>query len=67
MIDKKTETQVWAEYHVAARGSLKRFNELEAPLRLRFETDRKPFYDQYLADCKQLQIIRDKKLSETEN
>jgi len=58
-----TSADIYAEYNVAMRNRLRVFNEAEAPIRAYFETSRKPHYDSYQADCKELQVIRDQRLA----
>ena len=51
--------QVIAEYNVAMRKRLEEFNELEKPIRSKFEKARKEIYDQYTADCKNIIAKKD--------
>ena len=51
--------QVIAEYNVAMKNQLAEFNELEKPIRAKFEADRKPIYDAYRLRCKELTDQKD--------
>ena len=51
--------QVVAQYNVAMKNELAEFNELEKPIRAKFEADRKPVYDAYRLRCKELTEQKD--------
>jgi len=55
--------RVVAEYNVAMKNQLAEFNELEKPIRAKFEADRKPVYDAYTRSCKELTEQKDARLT----
>ena len=55
--------RVVAEYNVAMKDQLAEFNELEKPIRAKFEADRKPVYDAYRLRCKELTEQKDSRLT----
>ena len=46
--------QVIVAHHVAMKHLLEQFNDLEKPIRAKFEADRKPIYDEYRRRCQEL-------------
>jgi len=59
-----TAAQVIAEHNVAMKNQLSEFNNLEKPIRAKFEADRKPIYDDYRSKCQELTDKKDFRLSQ---